>query len=533
MFRRTLPLLTVIFAACGGAVQNGVSEDPFTSDVATLLTFEFDGVLTTSTPASPKSQIRAQLLYTVGQLNAQSSVARLDRVQLSGITSTWLSSGLTRIRYHAKLPVAWGSKTNLPSTYAFALPQRVDTAGLTAFFNKYSPTCNAAAGHQMMVGNFWYHYRPAISGCAIAAADRSAPVAAASVSPLNTNAKYPEYHKVWEDRSLDVLAVFGKYEKGATSDFDAGIAAYNEFVAYMRAELGAGAAVSPSGLPSSPGAANPDVVFTLDLGGGRNATISALLVDEVSSASAAWAKRYAELVAGADMILYNGHAGLGANVAALEKMGAFFPAKYQVIFFDGCDTFAYADDTLAQRRAALNPDDPAGTRYLDVITNAMPAYFANMADGSMALIRALLHPEAPKSYQAIFRETAQSHVVVAQGEEDNAFAPGLLLAPRWNALRETGFVGKAETVQYTVDLAAGTYSFQLMPDAAFAGGDADLRVRAGSAPPLTAEFKCKSYVYNSNEKCTMKLAAPARVYMTVTGDKLGVQSRYVLRAWGG
>ena len=47
-------------------------------------------------------------------------VGRLDDVTLSRIEKTRVD-GKTRIKYHAKLPVAWGSKTNLPTTYKFAL----------------------------------------------------------------------------------------------------------------------------------------------------------------------------------------------------------------------------------------------------------------------------------------------------------------------------------------------------------------------------------------------------------------------------
>lgn len=36
------------------------------------------------------------------------------------------------------------------------------------------------------------------------------------------------------------------------------------------------------------------------------------------------------------------------------------------------DSFAYVDRSLAERRAVLNPDDPGGTKYMDMVTNAMP-----------------------------------------------------------------------------------------------------------------------------------------------------------------
>ena len=63
-------------------------DEPFTSDVATLLDFEFDGELTSSTAGNTKGQIRAQMLYTVGHLNAEPGVARLDKLVTSGVTVT-------------------------------------------------------------------------------------------------------------------------------------------------------------------------------------------------------------------------------------------------------------------------------------------------------------------------------------------------------------------------------------------------------------------------------------------------------------
>ena len=518
--------------ACGGPESQTEDDQDFTSDVATLLQLEFDGELLTSVNANLRTQIKAQLFYTVGQLNAVSSVARLDRLQLVTLTSTAAGGGLYRVRYHAKLPAAWPSKTNLPTSVTLQLPRRADATGLQTFFTKYGGTCAEPDGHELTAGNIWFYFRPAMSGCALDAADTVAAVAAASLHPSNTSGKYPEYHRVWEDRSLRVLAVFGKYAKSGQDESDAGIAAFDAFVAAAQARL-PGAAASPS-FTGAAGVAHPDVTLTQQLPGGRSVVISALLVDEVKSAPPSFDKRYAELTAGADLIVYNGHAGLGSNIAALQTKGAFFPGKYQIVFLDGCDTFAYLDDVLGQRRAALNPDDPAGTKYLDVVTNAMPAYFNNMPSATMALVNALLDDAHPRTYPAIFRDVSADHVVVATGEEDNVFVPGMqskawpLAAP----ITEAGFVGKSESVLYTSELLpAGKYVFTLLPDAAFPGGDADLRVRAGAAPDLTQTWKCRSYVGNSNERCVLQLAAPAKVFMSVTGDAAGVQSHFELRAF--
>jgi len=493
-------------------------EQPFVSDVATLMDFEFDGELTSSQTTNLTGQIRAQLMFTVGHFNGEPGVARLDRLKLTNVTRS--TSGV--VRYHARLPVAWGSKVNLPTSYVLTLPRRVDSLGQQAFLTKYASACNDGDG-AANISNFWYHYRPKAYGCSIDAADAMIVTARASVSRENTVAKYPEYHRVWEDSALTVLSVFGKYEEGATTTADAGIAAYQEFLSAVQGAFPSATRVD----------ANNDVTFNAELGGGRRLQIVALLVDNVrlsGESGSAFDARYAELTPGADVILYNGHAGLGANVRALSQKGKFFPGKYQIVFMNGCDTFAYQDNALATVRAALNPDDPTGTKYMDTIANAMPAYFNDMSDASMALISALANPAAPKSYGAIFRSVSTAQVVVATGEEDNVFSPARRINDQ-GAFHASGAVLDEQSVTYQTDvLPAGKYVFAMTPEGASPGGDADLFLRVGAAPTATSTYKCRSYIYNSNERCAVTLTTAARVQMIAKGDKATL-SKYRVDAW--
>lgn len=519
MPRAQLVALAIVSAACGGPTLQAEDDQNFTSDRATLLTFDFDGQLLTSQAANPAGQVRAQLMYTVGHLNGESSVSRLDKLALTRVASAAAGGGLFKISYHARLPVAWGSLTNLPASYAFTLPRRVDATGQLAFLHAYSSTCTEQDGHEVTVDNFWFHFRPRGNGCTLAAGDVVAMTAQVSRSPLNTASKYPEYHRVWEDGAFTAVAVFGKYAETGNGDDDAGIAAFDAFVAALQQEL-PGAAITPAGATGYPAT---DITFRT-----ATASITVLLVNSMGTVTPAWDKRYAELTPNADLILYNGHAGLGANTRALSQKGQFFPGKYQILFLDGCDTFAYADDTLVKRRAPLNPDDLNGTKYLDTITNAMPAYFNSMPQASMALIHALLHPEAPQTYPAIFRGVNPDHVVVATGEEDNVFQPGTPLAPRWHAPAEEGFLAKGESVAYSTDvLQPGSYVFAMTGDPAVPGGDADLHLKVGAG----AAVKCPSYVGNSNERCKVTLTAPAKVAMTVTGAAAGTESHFILRGF--
>jgi hypothetical protein len=526
-----LGLTAISGIACSGGGNIGSNEDDFTSATATLVDLEFDGVTVAGTDQNPKGQIRAQLLYTVGTFNAENGVARLGKVALSAVTTKSLGGGLFELRYHAKLPVAWNKAKQVAKTYALTLPKRVDEAGQSAFFTKYGESCVEAGGHEVSVANLWYHYRPREAGCKLAAEDVMAATATVKVSPENSSSKYPEYHRVWEDGTLDIVAVFGKYEEGATTDDDAGIAAWNSFMQELRLTLPK-VAVTPSKAPERPGAAFPDVTYESVLEDGRQVRVTALLVDKVAAAPASFDARFGELTPGADLVLYDGHAGLGANVRALSLKARFFPRKYQVFFMNGCDTFAYEDDSLVKARALLNPEDPSGSKYLDVMMNAMPAYFSSMPDASMAVISAFIDQSKPKTYESIFKGIDDAQVVVVTGETDNVYTPAYKPKSTWEGVELAGAVGYKETKSYSTDtLQAGTYVFEMTPEITLPGGDADLHVKVGSAPTQTAAYKCPSYKFNSNERCFVTLNAPGKVFFTATGDKKSVSSSYLVRAF--
>lgn len=527
--QRLLCFVPLFACATAESTDEREIEQPFTSAVATLLDAEFSGELVTTSVANLRKQIKTQLLYSVGQLNAEPGVARLERLALSQITTASLGNGLYRVRYRAKLPVAWGHQTALPTSYELVLPKRIDTAGLTTFTSRYQTRCNDGDPNAVNVANFWYHYRPRAFGCALSAADVVRLPATLRISTQNTFATYPEYHRIWEDGRLDVLAVFGKYAVGATSTSDAGIAAYNSFLRSVRARW-PDAVTTPASLPFNAAPAITDVTFSRTVDG-ETTQITALLVDEVKTAPASFDKRYSELTPGADLIIYNGHAGLGSNVRALAQKGRWFPGKYQIMFFNGCDTFAYVDDTLAQTRAALNPEDPSGTRYLDTISNAMPAYFHDLDPTTIALVTALGNPDQPKSYIRMFQDVDPVQVVVATGEEDNVFHQGFDPGTDWAGFAARGEVGYAQTLSFrTETLPPGRYTFHMTADPTLPNGDADLRIRVGAPPTITSTYRCKSYLYNSNERCTVTLTTPAQIYMTATGD-VQRQSRFFVTGW--
>jgi hypothetical protein len=171
----------------------------------------------------------------------------------------------------------------------------------------------------------------------------------------------------------------------------------------------------------------PDRDITIEgtLPDGKQVKVSAFLVDDIMEPFDGFDARYESLTPTADLIAYNGHSALGANVRALSRMGHFVANKYQIFFMNGCDSFAYVDGTMAQQRATLNRDDPTGTKFMDIVTNAMPSYFSSMAAASSAIVTGLLSVQQPQTYEKMFQNIDRAEVVLVTGDEDNEFKPGM------------------------------------------------------------------------------------------------------------
>jgi len=514
--RLALLLLATSAAACSAAGPDAEEDDlasAYSSSEAVLLDFEFDGSLVTDATWNLEDTINDQLLYTIGHLNGDRAVGRLDALELTNIQKKALGDGTTEVTYHAKMPVSWGKKTQVPTTYAFTMPKLATYAGFEAFTKAYEHSCVDWGAHDVDSGSMWYYFRPGRSDCAPKDADVVKWTARVAVSKLNTTGKYPEYDKVWADKELDVVSVFGKFEDGATSDV--GIDGYNAYVSAVRTELSRFSLTTvPAQLPPTPGVANPDVTLSATLPDGRKVNVTALLVDNVSSAPQSFYTRYEALSTKADLISYNGHAGLGQNVRALARKGKFVKGQYLMVFMNGCDTFAYVDGSLAQTRAQINPDDPTGTKYMDIVTNTMPAFFTSMPTASLALLRGLLSYENPKTYQQIFDGVDKSQAIVVTGEEDNAFTPSVTPPPSggWKGIDESMTVTKGQERRFAASaLAPGKYSFVL--DGA---GDADLYVKVGTAP-TTKLYDCRPFLGGSKERCEVDVRATSDVYVMVRG----------------
>jgi len=491
------------------------------SALAVFVDFEFEGSLVTDSSWNDTSTIQDQLLYTVGHLNFDNSVGRVDKAVITNVRKTTVG-GKTQINYKVKLPVSWGKRNSIPNTYEMILPKDISSTGQEAFATKYGHKCVDVGAHEVDAGSMFYYYRPKTSGCQIDAADVVKSTATVSPSPGSTTGKYPEINKVWEDGTLNVVAIFGKYEDGATTASDAGIDGFNDFVGAMKSELAnRNLTTVPANVPSAPGVSAPDVEFNATLPDGKKIKVVALLTDNVNTglSQPTFRARYEALSSRADYIVYNGHAGLGTNVRALAQRGKWVAGQYVVVYMNGCDTFAYIDDALFNAHKALNPDDTTGYKYIDIINNSMPAFFSSMTGATMSIFRGLMAYDAPQTYEQMFRGVDSSQIVMVTGEQDNVFVPGgtgpTPPPSTWAGLSETGLsVAKNGTKKWTTPvLAKGKYEFTITSQGA---GDADLYVQIGRQPTLT-DYACRPYKTGSNETCAVELPGSSTISVMVNG----------------
>src|SRR5262249_44388750 len=132
---------------------------------------------------------------------------------------------LLRVRYHAKVQVAWPKDKRAPKEMAIVLPRRADEEGLSAFNDAYDGPCGK---NEYGRATFWHDFHPGATGCAVKDEDAWKTSAKVSKSSGITRGKYPEYDRVWADGALEVTAIFGESDGGASGDV--GAAQYEEFV---------------------------------------------------------------------------------------------------------------------------------------------------------------------------------------------------------------------------------------------------------------------------------------------------------------
>lgn len=366
-------------------------------------------------------EINTQLQFVVGQLNGIYGGADLSKTKIEISSKTALENGKFLIRYKASLLIAWPKELE-PSDYILYLPKQGDYEFLDEALKKHGETsgCLDYFAHDVNIGSFWYYYRPDTRYCSISSGDEEfmgPAVMTLTYSAENTDGKFPEYYKVWEDGKLVTTMIFGKNEHDG-QEYDAGVQAYKQMYAKLIARFGEPTFSSIKLKPGTyPSLEQPELKLSFKTSNGP-LEVNLFLVDGIMFAPVDFAEKYNKLTLDSDYVSYSGHSGLGANIRALAQMGEFREGQYQIFLINGCDTFAYVDDSLKTAHSLVNQGEKED-KYLDIIVNAMPSYFSMNANSNMAIVDALVNQK--DTYQQILSRFDSNQRAIVTGEEDNSW----------------------------------------------------------------------------------------------------------------
>ena len=238
------------------------------------------------------------------------------------------------------------------------------------------------------------------------------------ISSAHSAATYPEYNKIWQDGELITTLIFSKYSSGGTTSRDVGIAAYNSTYSKLRKTFGSPSYINDR-FSGQPGVAHPtlEMHFKTSLG---NLIVHMRLENSISEADKHFVEWYRERTRNSDLVIYNGHSGLGSNIDRLGKLGQFAAGQYQIFFINGCGTFAYFSEDLIKAHGAVHPG-AVWTKHLDVMTNTLASYFSRNAEVSLMLIQTILRQK--ENYRQILKKIDSRQRVLVDGEQDNLWRP--------------------------------------------------------------------------------------------------------------
>jgi hypothetical protein len=412
------------------------SEAKFESAHSRLLDARIDqGIMHASNAHKPTllSEISEQLYYLRGQLQEINGISNnpYAKIEITDITGTPQQGYV--VRYRANMQIAWPEETPLPSSFDAFIPRFGSEAGRTAFFDRYSRRCRTG-GDEIAARYYWYYYRIQSQNCTvrtdIAETTLSSPVSfPVSVVPSSeqTQGKFPEYDKIWDDEKLVITFVRGMSSHSSPlPTYDEGA---NHFNLGIRRYLDTWGPPS-SGNLSQEEIANEDFDFarnkpqvqmkwdTIPEHPGKILDVMGFFLEEISAMPSAMRVPFNQRVLESDIVVYAGHSGLGGNIRTFAGLPADFTrGRYQLFVINGCITYSYVDNTLLNRHGTKN-NAAQPTKYLDVITNAMPAYFMDLNQVDFAIIDSTFNKLSYKDMLAKFPRVQRANVI---GEQDNAF----------------------------------------------------------------------------------------------------------------
>jgi|GEM_PF-1178876 len=304
------------------------------------------------------------------------------------ILSSEVANGLITIKYSnaGKMLLNKIAAKKLLASGALVLPLPTNP------YEIYNTKCTDE--HYNGFGDFWYFYDPFRKGCDYLSKE---PMATA----VNLKITTAEYKKIELTPKLPLLRgdngngnlfsvyIISGYAENALDKKDPG---YENFKEIRNSFIDQGFSISRKQRTNT---TKPLNLYTksipLDNGKTINVEVQHLLVDtSIETRSNVFAKFFKEAVENADVIVYGGHSGLGANLdipSLEEKSGKFIfnTKKKQIFFFDSCSSYSYYLEHFAVEKTKAK---------IDIISNGLSSYFHTSTGVLFAFLDHLFSPES-------------------------------------------------------------------------------------------------------------------------------------------
>ena len=298
--------------------------------------------------------------------------------------------------------------------------------------------------------DFFYFWDLSRKGCSLKKDFKNVPLIKATLEPLkNTRWSYPEYDKIYGDngngQDLIIYTFFGYMDPLKNADTpnrrDESYKAYQKVKKAllkrdMKVEEQEGAfRIFPEDIPYSKhfgekenfviyDGANYISTLTKKIrfrGESINLRIKLLLSDtDINSDDDTFRYFYEKALRTADIIEYEGHSGLGANLSLKKlEITKLNKKKYQLYFFNACSTYKYFNNEYLKAKG--------GPKNLDIILSGLPTYGDSALNNSLAFLDTFIEAKS-LTFQTIVSRIEDSsdggpYLYSVVGDHDNTWKP--------------------------------------------------------------------------------------------------------------
>lgn len=385
--------------------------------------------------------VREQIAYLIGHFSSQSFK---DEVGVPGVLGEQMDFTFTEVEsrgnsktlhYKANGKVVFhkdifGNNRQVHIPLRLPLnPERTYDLGLVDNENRCTDH------HYNSFGDFFYFWDIEQVGCPLAGNDSEIVRIQGKLTKYeNTRKTYPEYDRLYTKDVLDIRILMGYIgdEVSLTSPNyrDDGYISFKDTISELEAlnfvavEKRTKFRLTSDGRQIS--GSNYLTVLEKEvrnqLGHSQKVRITVYLGDtDINSRDATFHQILIPAFQEADILVYDGHSGLGANLGFdyLPEFEFDPSGKYQLFFINGCSSYPYFNGQFFRAKQG-------GSKNIDIITSGLSTYTSTSVANTMAFVAPFI-AGGLWSYQTLLRHMERSngdagtYLTGVNGDEDNLF----------------------------------------------------------------------------------------------------------------